>query len=93
MQGRDTHLAGMVRETGFSNFLLFPLPLNDPSYREYARKVRDNRPASDLRIVRAGQHEFVMAPISDLSYLFPRTAQYPDVYTARHFGLRSVYNR
>ncbi|HXE04929.1 MAG TPA: hypothetical protein VN579_03005, partial [Bryobacteraceae bacterium] len=55
----------------FTNFLLFPLPSDEAAY---TAKVKARFPQSDLRTVHAGNHDFIIGPISDLRYLFPDAA-------------------
>jgi MFS family permease len=93
MQNRDTHLLDRVDTARFTNFLLFPLPSDEKAYTEYATKVKAKFPRRDLRMVHAGNHDFVMGPISDLSYLFPEQGNTAGVYTARHGETPGVYSR
>lgn len=93
MQNRDTHLLDRVDTTRFTNFLLFPLPSDEKAYVEYAAKVKAMFPQGDLRSFHAGSHEFVIAPIADLRFLFPNEANPSTVYTACHNRRQSVYSR
>jgi hypothetical protein len=71
MRNRDTHLLDTLDATGFTNFLLFPLPTDEKEYAAYTAKVKAKFPQVDLRTVHAGNHDFIMGPISDLRCLFP----------------------
>jgi hypothetical protein len=93
MQNRDTHLIDRVDTARFTNFLLFPLPSDERAYVEYATKIKAMFPQADLKTVHAGNHEFVIGPISDLCYLFPDQKKTPGVYTARHGETPGVYSR
>jgi hypothetical protein len=93
MQNRDTRALERFHESGFTSFLLFPLPSDDKRYDEYLARVRAKFPPHDLHTVHAGNHDFIMGPISDLPVLFPDAAQPSALYTARDAGKSSVYSR
>lgn len=93
MENRDTHLIDHVDTARFTNFLLFPLPSDERAYVEYATKIKARFPQADLKTVNAGNHEFVIGPISDLCYLFTDQKKTPGVYTARHGETPGVYSR
>lgn len=71
MHGRDTRLLSTIQASGYSTFILFPLPQGNASYRDYLNTVKRKLPDGSLRIVHAGGHDFVTGSISDLSRLFP----------------------
>jgi hypothetical protein len=78
MRERDTGLELSPPVNAIRRFVLFPLPSNDGEYRDYIAQVRKRFPAGDLRpIVRDG-YEFDVAPVEDLSYLFPVSASVAD---------------
>jgi hypothetical protein len=89
MRNRDTHLLEKLDATRFTNFLLFPLPSDEKAYAAYTAKVKAKFPQSDLRTVHAGNHDFIMGPISDVRFLFPDAAT---VYTRAAPALRATPN-
>ncbi len=74
MHERDTTLLEKLPTAPYSQFVFFPLPGQDPAYKEHLKKTTNQLPAEHLRTVSAGGHDFVIGPISDLPLLFPRTA-------------------
>ncbi len=74
MLGGDTTLLAKLPSAPYSQFVIFPLPNQGDAYKAYMKKVTSQLPAGSLRTVSAGGHDFVIAPISDLPLLFPRTA-------------------
>jgi hypothetical protein len=74
MQERDTTLLEKLPTAPYSQFVFFPLPGQDPAYKEHLKKTTSQLPAEHLRTVSAGGHDFVIGQISDLPLLFPRTA-------------------
>jgi hypothetical protein len=93
MQNRDTQAVERLPEGGFTNFLLFPLPSDDQRYGEFLARVRAKFPPHDLHTVHAGNHDFIMGPISDLPILFPDAAQPPALYTSGYAAQGAVYSR
>jgi hypothetical protein len=77
MEHGETRLIEQVPPPRLKRFLLFPLPSNDPEYREYMARLRARFPAGALQTVRAGGREYTLGNSSDLSLLFPSTAIYP----------------
>jgi len=77
MQGRDTTLLSGLPTASYSQFVFFPLPSQGADYKEYLKKVMGQLPSGSLRTVSAGGHDFVIGPISDLPFLFLRTALAP----------------
>lgn len=71
MHDRDTHLVPSLPVASYSRFVLFPLPNNGDSYREYLEKVKARLPSRDLKTVHLNGHDFITGPISDLPLLFP----------------------
>jgi hypothetical protein len=93
MHNRDTHLSDRLEASRFTQFLLFPLPLDEKQYLDYTAKIKSRFPSADLRTIHAEGHDFVTGPISDLRYLFPDAVVNKDLYTARHEKTPSVYKR
>ena len=93
MHNRDTQAVERFPEGGFTNFLLFPLPSDDKRYGEYLARVQAKFPPHHLHTVHAGNHDFILGPISDLPILFPHAARPSALYTARHAGKEAVYTR
>jgi 4-amino-4-deoxy-L-arabinose transferase-like glycosyltransferase len=93
MQNRDTQALERLPQGNFTNFLFFPLPSDDKRYGEYLARVRAKFPPHDLHTQHAGNHDFVMGPISDLPILFPDATQPPALYTSGHAGAGAVYSR
>ena len=89
MQGRDTRLLDGLPLTSCSHFVLFPLPGSEREYVEYLENFRAKFPRQALQTVRAGDHNFVTGPISELPLLFPRSAA-QSVTALRHHEVRSV---
>jgi hypothetical protein len=71
MQGRDTFLLSELPTATYSRFVLFPLPVGEAGYAQYLENVKKLLPIKDLSSVVLEGHEFVTAPIADLSLLFP----------------------
>lgn len=69
---RDTELLPNLPSGRFTQFVLFPLPNQEESYRNYMETVKKRLPLKDLHTIHRGEHDFVFAPISDLPLLFPR---------------------
>jgi hypothetical protein len=93
MRNRDTHLLQKIDTAQFKNFLLFPLPLDEKAYVDYTVEIKAKFPQADLRTVHAGDHDFIMGPISDLRFLYPDAVKAPPVYTACHANNPGVYSR
>jgi hypothetical protein len=73
MEHGETRLIGRMPSSWFKRFLLFPLPSDDPEYREYMAQLRARFPAGALQTVRAGGREYTLGASTDLSLLFPST--------------------
>jgi transmembrane protein TMEM260 (protein O-mannosyltransferase) len=71
MQHRDTQVETALPATSAPEFIIFPLPLGDREYRDYADRVRERLPVGDLRTVVRGGHEYTIGPVADLPLLFP----------------------
>lgn len=89
MLGRDTYLLKGLPTASCTRFVLFPLPLGDAGYAEYLDKIKRLLPSKDLATVTLEGHDFVTAPIADLTILFPHEPLIPgrnladEVYTPR----------
>jgi len=75
MARRDTTLEQRVDEKPFQNFVLFPLPSNDSEYGAFMAQVRRRLPSKDVQLIFRDSHEFAIAPVSDLHFLFPVVAR------------------
>lgn len=75
MARRDTTLERRLNETMLRNFVLFPLPSNDSEYAEFMAQVRRRLPSKDVQLISRDSHEFAIAPVSDLHFLFPVVAR------------------
>ncbi len=94
MRDRDTRLVGRLATSGFTNFVLFPLPPVGNEYHQGLSDFRARFPANDLHTVQAAGCEFITGPIADLPLLFPVAARSAaPLYTAHHFPAPSVYRR
>lgn len=72
VRNRDTNLLSNLPDGFFTQFVLFPLPQQNESYRNYMETVEKRLPPKDLHTVHRNGHDFVFGPISDLPLLFPR---------------------
>ncbi len=94
MEKRDTRLLSGLQEGSCSRFVLFPLPGDSTSYAAYLQTVKGKLPGQGLRTIRAGGHDFVTGPVSDLPLLFPDVALIPQgVYVSRHSEAAPVNRR
>ncbi len=94
MQYRDTRLVGHLDTSGFTNFVLFPLPPEGAEYQRGLSELRAKFPAQDLHAVTVAGCEFITGPIADLALLLPVVASSPAlVYTRRDGAFASVYRR
>ncbi len=75
MARRDTTLERRLDETSILNFVLFPLPSNDAEYAEFMAQVRRRLPLKDVQLISRDSHDFAIAPVSDLHFLFPVVAR------------------
>lgn len=75
MARRDTTLELHLDETPMRNFVIFPLPSNDSEYGDFMAQVRSRLPSGDVRLISRGNHDFAIAPVSDLHFLFPVAAR------------------
>ena len=82
MHGRDTQLLAALPTAQYSRFVLFPLPADAPSYKEYLQTVRQKLPATGLQTIHLAGFDFVTGPISDLPYLFPTVMSLPQGVSA-----------
>jgi hypothetical protein len=71
MARRETTLERHFDETPIRNFVIFPLPSNDSEYADFMAQVRRRLPSSDVRLISRANHDFALAPVSDLHFLFP----------------------
>jgi hypothetical protein len=74
MRNRDTGLMSTIAAGSIRNFVIFPLPSNDPEYTEYMALLRKRIPPGDLRVIAQDGNEYALGPVEDLRYFFPRTA-------------------
>ena len=74
MQDQDTRLLTEL-PTGYSRFVLFPLPGGGADYRQYLEKVKSQLPGESLQTVHANGYDLITGPISDLPLLFPEAAR------------------
>lgn len=74
MRNQDTGLETTIDTNAIRNFVIFPLPRNDPEYSDYMAQLRKRIPSSDLRLVAQGGDDYAFAPVGDLRCLFPHTA-------------------
>jgi 4-amino-4-deoxy-L-arabinose transferase-like glycosyltransferase len=74
MRDQDTGLMTTINTTAIRNFVIFPLPQNDPEYSDYMAQLRKRIPYGDLRVVAQGGNDYALGPVDDLHCLFPRTA-------------------
>jgi hypothetical protein len=74
MRDRDTGLVTTIDTTAIRNFVIFPLPQDDPEYSDYMAQLRKRIPSGDLRLIAQNGNDYAFGPIGDLHYLFPRTA-------------------
>jgi hypothetical protein len=74
MRNQNTGLMTTIDAGAIRNFVIFPLPQNDPAYSDYMAQLRERIPSGELRLVAQGGNDFAFGPIGDLHYLFPRTA-------------------
>ncbi len=75
MQGGDTRLLTQLPAAGYSRFVIFPLPPDDPEASRYLQTVLTRLPHQDLKVIHEGGRDFVTGPASDLPFLFPQSAQ------------------
>jgi hypothetical protein len=74
MEHGDTRLTGNLPLGRFKHFIIFPLPGDDPEYRDYMVHIRARFPQNALRSVKDGHREFLAGAVADLPLLFPTTA-------------------
>ena len=74
MRNRDTGLMSTIDTGAIRNFVIFPLPANDPEYSDYMKQLRQRIPSGDLRVITQGGNEYAFGPIDDLHCFFPRAA-------------------
>ncbi len=82
MENRDTRLVGKLPAAGFRNFIIFPLPTNDPDYAKYMTALSARFPNGAIRRVTAGGREVLEGSTADLGFLFPSAAN--TGFTADH---------
>ena len=93
MQHRDTRLEAGIPATPVRDFVLFPLPLGASEYSDYMAQVRKRFPASELRTVMRGGHEFAIGPVADLGVLFPDAVRSQACARRATVGTRLVNSR
>ena len=74
MRNRSTGLMTTIDTTTIRNFVIFPLPPNDPEYVAYMTQLRKRIPSGDLRVIAKGGNEYAFGPVNDLHCFFPTTA-------------------
>ena len=74
MRNQDTGLMTTIDTGAIRNFVIFPLPQNDPEYSDYMAQLRKRIPPVDLRVVAQGGNDYAFGPVGDLHCLFPLTA-------------------
>jgi hypothetical protein len=67
----DSGLDNTLDNTHIRNFIIFPLPPDDPEYSHYTAMVRRRFPAGELHTIVRGGREFDIGPVADLRFLFP----------------------
>ncbi|HEV2274062.1 MAG TPA: DUF2723 domain-containing protein [Acidobacteriaceae bacterium] len=95
LEDRDTRLLTGLPLSTYSKFVLFPLPGEAASYRQYLDQVKSRLGEHRLRTIDAGGYQFLTGPITDLPLLFPPAApgQKPGVYVVLHSGAQPVNSR
>ncbi len=74
MRNRNTGLMTTIDTSAIRNFVIFPLPRNDPEYSDYMAQLRKRIPSADLRVLARSGNGYAFGPVDDLHCLFPRTA-------------------
>ena len=74
MRNRNTGLMTTIDTSAIRNFVIFPLPRNDPEYSDYMAQLRKRIPSADLRVLAQSGNDYAFGPVDDLHCLFPRTA-------------------
>jgi hypothetical protein len=74
MRNQDTGLMMTIDTNATRNFVIFPLPQNDPEYSDYMAQLRKRIPSGDLRLIAQGGDDYAFGPVGDLHCLFPHTA-------------------
>lgn len=77
MHDRNTRLLATLPTSQYSRFVLFPLPADSGSYKEYLQTVLRKLPHAGLQTIHLDGFDFVTGPISDVACLFPRTTSLP----------------
>lgn len=82
MHSRDTRLLAALPIASYSRFVLFPLPDESASYRDYEEKVKRKLPQAGLQTIHLAGFDFVTGPVSDLRCLFPKAVPGPQGVSA-----------